>query len=64
MTPQQRSNAGKAGSAVLHSAATLAKRLAAKWPELGADEQAEVRRILAEAGMQVRPRRPKATEAA
>lgn len=51
MTPQQLSAGGKAGAAVVHSAAGIARRLAAKWPTLTPEEQAEVRRILRKAGI-------------
>lgn len=56
-TPEQLSAGGKAGSAVTHSAPSLARRLAAKWPALSEEERSKVRRTLAAAGIQVRPRK-------
>lgn len=51
LTPEHRSAAGKARAAQLHHPTTLARRLAAKWPELSDEDRRTVRAALREAGI-------------
>lgn len=51
LTTEQRSAAGKARAAMLHSPITLARRIGRKWDELSDDDRRAVRRELRQAGV-------------
>ncbi len=51
LTTEQRSAAGRARAATLHHPVTLARRIAAKWPELSDEDRRAVRRELRAAGV-------------